>query len=179
MPKIINLRRWHPRTFYFYGEEIELEIKALERHEAPDFVKRMGRLGEAWQKAVAADGNDSPELIKLLEDPEVEGAFQRFVRIAPGQEVNWEGERADALTLYREGNPFFIMAVMTAIQRLAMLSVSEGKASGLRSGSRSVESAPASSVSAAPSTDSGSGTEPSTVTPSNEPALSSVGSTTD
>lgn len=178
MPKIINLRRWHPRTFSYYGEEIELEIKALERHEAPAFVRRMTALGEAWQASVRPDG-DGLDLLKHLEDPELVDAFRSFVRIAPGQEITWEGQAATPEILYREGNPWFVMAVMTAIQRLAMLTMSEGKVFGSRSGSRSVASAPENSVSDAPSTESGSGTEPSTATPSIESAPSSAESRTD
>ncbi len=167
MPKIINLRRWHRKTFAFHDQEIDLDIKALTRAETPAFIRSMTKMGKAWEDMRAASGEDTIEAISdaadLLGDPEVAYCFVRFVRISEGQQIEFDGEPATPETLAREGNAAFLMGVMATIQSLAVLNAVEGKASASHSGSRSEGTAD--SVSAAPITAPEVGTSPSTATP--------------
>ena len=171
MAKIINLKRWHPKTYNFGGEEIVLELKMLTRQEAPEFVSRMTKLGDSWAAAME-QGDATSTVLRLLDDPVLEDAFRSYVRVGPGQDIYWEGEPADATVLYREGSPYFLMEVMSDIQRLAVLSVSEGKAFGSPSGSSS-EGTGNSSLDVT-STGNGDGPKSSTVTLSPQNVSSSV-----
>lgn len=180
MPKIISLRRWHRKTFAFHDQEIDLDIKALTRAETPAFIRSMTKMGRAWEAMRAAGGDDTVDVLSdatdLLGDPEVMYCFSRFVRISEGQEVEFDGKPATAETLAQEGNAAFLMGVMTAIQSLAVLNATEGKAFASHSGSPSevTESSP----SVAPSTAPEVGTSPSTATPIPSSLAPSAPSTT-
>ena len=183
MPKIISLRRWHRKTFAFHDQEIDLDIKALTRAEAPSFVRSMMKMGKAWEALRAEESSTKDETLDsvsdasdLMGDPEVLYCFARYVRISEGQQVEWDGEPATPEILAREGNAWFLMAVMTTIQSLAVLNAVEGKASASRSGSPSEGTAD--SVSAAPSTAPEVGTSPSTATPIPSSLVPSSASTT-
>lgn len=179
MPKIISLRRWHRKTFAFHDQEIDLDIKALTRSETPAFVRAMTKMGKAWLE-MRQPGQEDSEIFEdaadLLGSPDILYCFARFVRISEGQQVEFDGQPATSETLAQEGNSAFLMAVMTAIQSLAVLNAAEGKASESHSGLSSVVTAD--SPSAATSTAPEVGTSPSTATPIPSSLVPSESSTT-
>lgn len=170
-PKLVSLKRWHRRTFAFHDQEIALEVKALLRSEAPAFLTEMGKLGKEWARLSAAD---DASFLTLVDAEMLAEAFRSYVRVPKGETIEFDGETVDAARLHQEGNAAFVFGVLLAINGLAVMNNSEGKASGSRSGSTSEQTR--NGDSAVPPTETAAGTTHSTVTPvpAIEPSAPSV-----
>jgi hypothetical protein len=131
----ILISRWTKRTVSFYGTEIALELRALSKREAPEFMRHMLELADMSKGADEEDnGAAAVEMMEKWGGEYVAGVFERCVR--PAEPFDLDGtEIKDGAGLFAEGSFPFVMAVLLQLQSLAAVSPDQGNASGSRSAS--------------------------------------------
>jgi hypothetical protein len=169
------LRRWHPRTFTFAGEPLRLELKALQKAEAADFLVGMQEIVKGAPKPDEEVNRDRAVAMLTLYDTDfVRETFRKAVR--PGEPMEDEDGRpiTSGDQIFDLVTTGFVQAVLLELQGLCVTSEAEGKGSG--SPSTSPSASAGSTASPAPSTGSEGCTSPSTATapregePSSPPA---------
>jgi hypothetical protein len=147
MAKVI--KRWHRESFSLAGQPVALKIKAASFDESPALLRQMEELGKS------AISGDMAAVFSEQNAAFAADTFGRFVR--PDEPLEDEDGKPieSGADLYPMGNPGFVLEVLRAVQRYAMLTAQEGKASSSPSMSSSeTASSPASSDGGAPATES-------------------------
>jgi hypothetical protein len=149
------LKRWHEKTFHQAGDPLALKLKALSFLEGPDFLRRMMGVARA---AAAAQKDGGIESIFTALDPEwVKGVFTKSVRPVSPIETEEGGKIETGEALFEVVSPGIAVAILFELQKLAMLTEAEGKASSSPSTS---EPAGMSGAGGSPATSTGSGDGP-------------------
>jgi hypothetical protein len=150
------LKRWHEKTFHQAGQPLAVKLKALSFSEGPEYLRKMmavSRAAQAAQKDAA-----SVESIFTALDPEwVKSVFTRWVRPVAPIEIEEGAAIETGEALFEVVSPGIAVAVLFEIQKLAMLTEAEGKASSSPSTS---EPAGMSGAGGSPATSTGSGDGP-------------------
>ncbi len=139
MPQL--LKRWEAATFYLFGQEIRVEVKAPSFADEPEFNRRMMQFGAKAAPAKEAlialkEGRElSPEVYETLfsaVDPKWAATiFEKCLRLP--EPVTLEGEDGTPITtgtgLLEIANGSFVMDVLNKVAERARLGAAEGKAS--------------------------------------------------
>jgi hypothetical protein len=159
------LRRWHPQTFRFGAETIALQLKALTKAEAVDFLRELASMGRMARAVDPLDEDAVVASFKRLQSDFVRDTYRRFVRL--DEELGRDdGTRIeDAEQLLEELPTGLTFEILLALQSLCIANELQGKASGSPSTSSSGESGPGSGGIPAHSTGDVGGTEPSIAQP--------------
>jgi len=149
------LKRWHEKTFHQAGDALALKLKALSFAEGPEFLRKMMAVSRAAQ---AAQKDGGVESIFTALDPEwVKSVFVKSVRPVAAIEIEEGGKIETGEALYEVVSPGIAVAILFELQKLAMLTEAEGKASSSPSTS---EPAGMSGAGDSPATSTGSGDGP-------------------
>lgn len=117
------LKRWHESEFFLAGQPLRLRLKALSFEEAPPFLRKMQEHGA---KARTDEGAD---VFETLGADFVRDTFERYVK--PAEELQDEegGKITSGRDVFSIANPGLAVAVLARLERLAVLTQPEGKAS--------------------------------------------------
>lgn len=123
------LKRWHEKAFQLAGQPIALKLKCLSFAEAPPFLAKMHEFGKATQ--ALREAPDSTGSIFTMLDPQWVGeVFERWVRPAAPIETDDGGAIETGRGVFDAANPGLVLAVLSELASLAVLTGLEGKDSG-------------------------------------------------
>ena len=133
MAEKILISRWTKRTLDFLGTEVPIELRALSKREAPEFMRFMYSIFEGVG-AAASEEDSAKGALSMMDkvcSDYIEGVFERCVRPAAGAELEIDGQAITTGAGLIDVAPFtFVMAVLGEMQKLLSLSGDQGNASG-------------------------------------------------
>ena len=152
------LKLWYEETFYQAGQPLALKLKAPLFSDGPEFLRKMTAVSRAV--GVARNDPESSDSIFTALDPEwVKGLFAKWVRPVAPIEVEGEAAIESGEGLFGVVSSGVVVQVLFKLQKLALLTEAEGKASSSPSTSEPAGTSGAGG-SPATSTENGDGPTP-------------------
>lgn len=122
------LKRWHDRTFYVGGEPLTLKLKALSFGGSADFLRKLMAASKAAEEA-KKDPANLETMFTTIDAAWAKDVFTKSVRLSGSLEVDEGVTITTGAELFEEATPGLVIAVLFQLQKLALVTEAEGKAS--------------------------------------------------